>query len=227
MANTSETKVVGPREYSVVLTGTTPLIMHADDLAQQARLEKWRKDPKNKDKSTKGDDRSPPWTWQTYLYTDGESVVMPHENVRSCLMEAGKKCAKTKGKGSMKTDAVSGILFSTLMLRFLVNGKEVPMSKVVAIDSPDFEEHIAPASKLGIDVFVKRAAVGTTKHVRARPLFRKWSIETQVTVTSDNIDKDMLVQLFDVAGRYVGLGDWRPSSKKSPGPYGQFVATVS
>jgi hypothetical protein len=220
-------KVVGPRRYDVVLTGVTPFIMHADNFDQQAKLDSWRKHPDNKEKSVKGDDRSPSWTWQTYLYTDGEAVVLPQENLRSCLMQAGGKCAKTKGKGSMKTDAVSSILFDTPFLPFLCNGKTIYMTDVLAIDSEVFLDHVPLAQKLGMELFAKRAAVGTAKHVRVRPLFRAWTVTTTVEVVSDAIDKDMLNTIFAVAGKYVGLGDWRPSAKKSPGPYGQFTVKIS
>lgn len=216
----------GPKTYTVTLTGRTPLIMHADSLIHQSRLEAWRSAPQNKDKSVRGDDRSPPWTWQTYVYTDGENVVMPQENLRSCLMEAGKKCPKVKGRGTLKVEAVSGVVYDEPFLTFKVGGKVIPMASIITIDDDDFLAHVEKTQKLGVELLVKRATVGTSKHVRVRPLFRNWSIEAGVTVVSDLIDKATLLMLFETAGRYVGIGDWRPSAKKAPGPYGQFEVQI-
>ncbi len=216
------------RKYQVRLEGTTPLIMHADDLAQQARIEAWRTEPRNKNLSVAGDDRSPPWTWQTYLYNDGEVIILPEVNLRSCLMEAGKKCPKAKGRGagSLKVEAVAGILFDTPFLPFLVKGKHVRMEDILKIDSIRFEDHIPAAQSLGFDLLAKRATVGQSKHVRVRPIFRNWSTEFSITVVSDVLSKDKIVRIWEVAGSLVGLCDWRPGAKKSPGPYGQFKATI-
>ena len=41
----------------------------------------------------------------------------------------------------------------------------------------------------------------------------------------DQITTDVLRSILEYAGRYKGLGDWRPSSK-TPGPYGTFTAEI-
>ncbi len=75
--------------YEFQLDGLTPLLVHADDVEASDRLQEWRKAPENKSLSTPGDDRSPPWTWQTYLYTDGTHLTVPSDNVMVALREAG------------------------------------------------------------------------------------------------------------------------------------------
>jgi hypothetical protein len=32
--------------------------------------------------------------------------------------------------------------------------------------------------------------------------------------------------MFAIAGQYAGILDWRPSSPKSPGPYGKYSARL-
>ena len=49
------------------LVGEMPLLMHWDNIEGGDTLKEWRQDPKNKNQSVPGDDRSPSWTWQTYL----------------------------------------------------------------------------------------------------------------------------------------------------------------
>lgn len=50
------------RRYEVTLKGESPLLMHKDNIEFGERIKKWQKDPKNKDLSVAGDDRSPAWT---------------------------------------------------------------------------------------------------------------------------------------------------------------------
>jgi hypothetical protein len=40
------------------------------------------------------------------------------------------------------------------------------------------------------------------------------------------ITRDVLGQLFEIAGDFAGLGDWRPSAPSKPGPYGMFSSEV-
>jgi len=72
------------KRYRFELTGFMPLLMHADNIEGSDELTEWRKLPANKGLSVPGDDRSPGWTWQTYLYHDGEHVVMPADLVVCC-----------------------------------------------------------------------------------------------------------------------------------------------
>lgn len=90
----------------------------------------------------------------------------------------------------------------------------------------DFEKHQAAAEKMGFSLFIKRARIGTSKHIRVRPKFDNWSIRGELVVQDDQISEDVLQDILDTAGTYKGLGDWRPSSRK-PGIFGTFTATVS
>jgi hypothetical protein len=75
-------------------------------------------------------------------------------------------------------------------------------------------------------LFVKRARIGNAKHVRVRPRFDSWSVSGTLTVLDDSITTDVLERILTHAGAYAGVGDWRPSSPKSPGPFGRFTSTV-
>ena len=48
--------------------------MHQDDVELGDELKEWRKDPANSNLSTPGDDRTPPWTWKSYIYNDGDVI---------------------------------------------------------------------------------------------------------------------------------------------------------
>jgi hypothetical protein len=212
--------------FDFVLTGTMPLLMHGDDIEASDELTAWRKHADNKSVRVAGDDRSPPWTWQTYLYTDGERVAMPQENVMTALRDAGKRITTT-GKATFKSLSQSGLLIDTGYLEFLNRGEPIAMADVTAFRNAAFVEHKRRARDLGFDLSVKRARVGSSKHIRVRPRFDNWSIRGSIYVLDAAITDDILRQLFEIAGKYIGLCDWRPSAKESPGPHGTFTAALA
>lgn len=205
------------------LTGEMPLLMHNDDVEQSDALQAWRKDPQNKVKSVAGDDRSPAWTWHTYCYHDGRNLAMPSANVAVCLRQAGAKMI-LKGNKTFKELTQSGMLIDTEFCEFLVAGQPVGIDKLLAIRDRPFTEQADAVRDLGFKLFVKRAKVGQSKHVRVRPRFDEWTVRGTLTIFSDDLKPEIVRQIFDLAGR-VGLCDWRPGCK-TPGPFGMFTATV-
>lgn len=216
-------------QYSFELTGTRGMFHHKDDVLLADELSAWRKDPRNKNVSKAGDDRSPAWTWITYLYHDGEHVAMPFANLSKVLSEAGARMI-LKGKKTYKEITQSGIVFGDEYYPFFVRGQRVKVEPILDLQIKDkpFVAHIEGAQKLGFKLDVRRAPIGMSKHVRVRPVFLNWSIQGTFEVKPDAVDAltpDVVKELWRIAGN-LGLGDWRPSAKKSPGPYGTFEAKV-
>lgn len=205
------------------LTGLMPLIMHQDDVEASDMMMAWRKDPNNKNQSVAGDDRSPPWTWQTYLYSDGENVVLPAANLMVCIRQAGAQLILKKQK-TYKEISQSGLLIPTEYIDFFCAGKTISMDDIEAMLDDAFAVQADKAKNMGFRLFVKRARVGTSKHVRVRPRFDSWSASGTIQILSPDISFEVLEKLFDLAGR-VGLCDWRPGCK-TPGPYGMFEAKL-
>lgn len=205
------------------LKGVTPLLIHADDVEESDRLMEWRKDPANKNLSVPGDDRSPAWTWQTYLYYDGDHLVWPSHNIMVGLRIAGGQIILKKQK-TFKEITQSGMCITSEFCRLLVAGKEVPLAAVKAMASEPFKRQADLAKKFGLQLFMKRAKVGTAKHVRVRARADDWAIEGVLQVAAPEITWEHLQQLFAIAGK-GGQGDWRPNGK-TPGPYGQYEATL-
>jgi len=202
-------------KYQFSLTGFMPLLMHADDIEGADELKVWRNDTNNKNVSVPGDDRSPPWSWQTYLYRSNGSVVMPSENIMASLRVAGAKMI-LKNKKTFKEASQSGLLITSEHCEFRCNGESVDFASIDSLrhdSSVTFRDHITYCRDNGFDLDVRRAKVGTNKHIRVRAKFSTWSVSGE------------LADLFRLAGR-AGLCDWRPSAPKSPGPYGQFEAEI-
>lgn len=214
-------------KYEFELTGETALLMHRDDIDSADALGVWRKDTENKNKSRAGDDRSPGWTWQTYLYHDGEVVTMPHENLMSMLREAATQILLT-GKKTYKELSQSAILMSREHFEFSTcqNGNgTVKMSDIQAMRDDLFCDQVEMVQDLGFRLYMKRAKVGQSKHIRVRPRFDTWKVNGSLEVISDDLSGDVLRNMFRIAGERKGLGDWRPGGK-TPGMFGRFRSEV-
>ena len=220
------------KRYQITLTGTTPLLMHRDNLNFSEKVKAWQKDPANKELSVAGDDRSPAWTWIGSCYCDDKFLTMSADNLATCIREGGAKVptGNARGDKTYKKLSQSGIVLDTPEYELLVNGKQVPLDPIRAlIGNNDFFEHMRIAEELGFELFVKRAKIMMAKHVRVRPLFRNWVVRGTITVLDEEIfglTKPIVQKIFDQAGLFCGLGDWRPNSPKSPGFYGKFVSEL-
>lgn len=216
------------QKYKFVFTGVTPLILHWDNIPWAEELDTWRKRPENTKFQKKGDDRSPAWSWIGCLYNDGEHVALPTENIMRAVMEGGAAVPVPGGRSgkTFKAQTQSGMAIGEEYNRILVNDKPVKVEKVLELaDNADFSKHQAVAAKLGFSLFIKRARIGQSKHVRVRPRFNTWKVAGVFQVWDEQITEAALRDILKWTGEYKGLGDWRPSSK-TPGPYGRFTATI-
>jgi hypothetical protein len=201
--------------------------MHNDNLAWAEVMEKWRLDPANKKVSVAGDDRTPPWRWIGNLYIESGKVVVPSDNLMTVLREGGKKVSTGKGQQTFKAQTQSGIIVDQSAWPVLVNGNEVSYVPIKAlIGNGDFEAHLQKALDLGFELFVKRAKIGNAKHVRVRPRFDNWAVTGSLTVLDETITTAVLENILNISGAYCGLGDWRPSSPRSPGSFGKFAVEL-
>lgn len=212
-------------KFTFELTGTSPLLLHADDVEKSDALQEWRRDSKNRDVSVAGDDRSPAWTWQTYLYSDGTQLVIPQENLSASLLAAAAGMT-LKGKKTFKEASQTAIILHEDFFPLLVGGKPVAVKPIEQLAGLPFAQQAQKVKPLGFDLFMKRVRVGRAKHVRVRPRFEHWSIRGTVEIVSQEVNQDSLKRMFDDAGFYKGLCDWRPGSPTKPGRFGRFKAEL-
>ena len=214
--------------YKITITGTQPLLMHADDIEWADQMTAWKDNADNKKSSTAGDDRSPAWRWLGNLYHDKTRLVMPVENIMRCLMEGAAMVPVPNGKmgKTFKAQSQSGIQPTDANWPLMVGGKEIAADKLLKLTGvKDFEVHKKAALDHGFELFLKRAKIGSSKHVRVRPQFQTWACGGGLVVSDEQITVAVLRKIFEMGGRYKGLGDWRPSSK-TPGFRGMFTAIV-
>lgn len=211
------------------LTGEMPLLMHSDDVEAADELVEWRNDPKNKSVSVKGDDRSPPFTWQTYLYSDGEHVTIPADNLMTNLRTAGQRMPKSgAGPRSFKELSQTGMYAEPEYLDFSYSdGCKLAVADLAAIRDASFKEQADAVRDMGFRLFVKRAKVGANKHVRVRARFDSWKLKGAVVVTDKVITLGVLGTMFEVGGP-GGLCDWRTFCPVGGvvGRFGQYSAKL-
>lgn len=220
------------QQYRITLTGTSPLLMHHDNLDWADEMTAWKNNPDNKKLSIAGDDRTPAFRWLGCCYHDGQQLAMPQANIMRAIMEGGTQVPVPGGRGGKtfkaQTQSGMGSNATSYWPLTLADGRTVPWSAVDELKTePDFNNHRARVADLGFSLLVKRALINkSSKHVRVRPQFDTgWTLTGTLFVWDEQITRDILATILDYAGRFKGLGDWRPGSK-TPGPYGMFSAEI-
>lgn len=215
--------------YQVTISGKTPLLMHHDDIEWADTMEEWKSNPANKKGSKAGDDRSPAWRWIGALYHDGERLCLPSDNIMRAIMEGGAMVPVPGGKNgkTFKSQTQSGIASASPYWPVSRDdGETIAVAPIhVLMAEEAFAAHKSAVQDMGFALFVKRAKVGTSKHIRVRPRLDSWRVSGELVVLDKQISEAVLADILAYAGQYKGLGDWRPGGK-TPGPYGMFSAEI-
>lgn len=70
---------------------------------------------------------------------------------------------------------------------------------------------------------VRSVVVGTSRVMRCRPVFRRWSVTFPLMFDAEVIERAALVSAAEQGGSLIGLGDFRPANG---GPFGRFTVTT-
>lgn len=186
--------------YRIALTGDKPLLMHNIQLADP--LNKFSKALKVvTSKRIKTDEDHAEMAKIEFLgslyWTQENGPYVPEHWFHKCLVEAARMTKK---------------------------GKEIERAVFVDSDAP----LIYDGPRGGMDLFSKgdlfmhnaMVKVGQARVMRTRPIFRQWGCEFMVEVDTERINGEDFEAICEAAGRYVGLGDWRPR-------FGRFSVQVS
>ncbi len=135
--------------------------------------------------------------WHASLYFDPEvGVYMPGDNVEKCAVE----CARMKKRGK---DVQRGLMCLERRIPLIVDGK---VQKNIS----------ALFSMNGKYVDLRPERVSGRGVLRTRPIFRDWQFTVDIAFDDEIWNERDVVQLFEDAGKYMGLCDRRPR-------FGQFV----
>ena len=129
------------------------------------------------------------------VYRDAKGVIYtPCDHIERAIIEAGKKI-RVKGAGKATYSKIFGSMVSV-------------------------EPQAIPLTPQKFDIFKKLVVIPSTKGrvMRYRPMFEKWALSFEV-MAEDEIPAAVLKDALEIAGKFSGLGDWRPEKK---GKFGKF-----
>jgi hypothetical protein len=184
-------------QIDCTIKGVAPLMQHRFPLPDLATMSKGNK------KSTGAKDYSQ--EWRDYLYTTASGqVYQPSSHIEGAMVKSAVSFKVTGKRGKSYKDLFSANVFIDPVE--ILHGVEVP------------EELDADADKkLYLDlrpVVVMRARV-----VRVRPTFKPgWELSFLINVIDDEVNFETVNDVLTLAGKAVGIGDYRPK-------FGRFMVT--
>jgi hypothetical protein len=174
------------------IEGLRPLLMHSDLLADplHQRTKAFKKISGIKKKSDDDHLELSRLEFAAGFYADEDGKpVIPSRNLEKCIAQAAAKSRETK-------------LFDS--------------GVTITDDAPLTHDHQLKTKATAEDFWNSRdrysmrtsVRVAAARVMRTRPFFPKWwaTFEAQMT----DIDEDKFINWVKVAGRLIGLGDWRP-----------------
>ena len=132
------------------------------------------------------------------LYELEGKLYQPATHFQGALVEAGKH-KKVVGKGKSTYSKIVGYAVE-------INPFEIIHKK----------QKWEPFSILAVNPSTKG------RYLLHRPMLREWELDFEVTFDETEVPESIMKELFDIAGRIVGVGDWRPAKK---GRFGKFQIT--
>ena len=194
-------------EFRISITGESPLIQHSAlgiDTALELNQEKANLVKKKGTNRTSEDDRRirAIETELAFWLNKDDQPIIPAPAMRSCI-ETGARKVK---QGPQVREGL--IVLNDGLLEY---------------DKERYGETLAELvsrTQFTVPVVVQR-----TRILRTRPMFEMpWGTEFRVEYDPELVDQIQLRNWLDIAGRRIGLGDWRPEKS---GMYGRFTATVT
>lgn len=172
------------------ITGTRPLIVHdvfklANPLSQDSKLIKTFTGKRNKTDADLLEIARLEWNAGLY-YNDQLGPIMPSR----CLAAMIRSAAKKKKMGKVVQESV--VVLSDVPIKYDGPRDKVEMwkSELFAISVP--------------------AKVNGNIVMRTRPMFENWSLDFEIDVDEDQLNPTELNEFLQIAGKRIGLCDWRP-----------------
>ena len=178
--------------YNVHIKGSSPYMQHRMD---DVKLEEWEKQ-RHMIIERMGLNSPDQVRAEFHCYrNDSGQCYIPSAQIKAALIEAGKL---VKGKVGSATKSMKNIVAGM----FLVTPTEIVIPDYDAID--------------------KRSAVNRNVKARIitiRPKWSEWEANFQLKVKNDTITIQMIQNIIQYAGEYIGIGSFRPTNN---GEFGCF-----
>lgn len=190
---------------TVRIEGTQPIIMHSAagmDPSIPANLQKKEITSKRGSNRTAADEerlRQLDCLTSFWLDSDGRPTIPPAA-FRSCIETAARKMKQ----GPQVREGL------------------VSLSSRFEYDAGRYGEtldELVKTCQFIVPVVINRSRVMSTRAMFDVP----WSCEFELDTDTELVDESQLESWLDIAGRRIGLGDWRPAKS---GQYGRFEASI-
>ena len=186
--------------YRISIEGIEPLIQHSArglDPFEDLKREAATITKKRGSNRTEADDaRLREIDCELSLWLDDEGrPTVPPAALRSCI-ETGARKLKQGGQ---------------------VREGMIVLDSAFTYDREALGETVAELSQKA--QFTVPVRVGQSRVLRTRARFDEWAVEFTVECDPEQVDATQLAEWLDIAGRRIGLGDWRPEKS---GRFGRF-----
>jgi hypothetical protein len=169
--------------YEVRIVGVRPLLMHRPRLTDMQ--------PRRRSEIP-----SPEQEAREALYTDGDLIVVPSLNVKAMLRDAGRNYKIPQRRATFGAYIRAGIDIEPSPNIPLLNHKT---NKPYRVSEKPWKVDVRPVVVQG------------NRILRARPRFDDWALEFKiVNLDPGLLKRDMIYKILVDAGRFYGLGDFRP-----------------
>ena len=153
-----------------------------------------------KSKDQKRETMTPKEMAELKIYEIEGKLYTPATHLQGALVEAGKH-KKMLGKGSSRANYSKACGYAIQIEPFeIVHKKQI----------------WEPFSVLAVNPTTKG------RNLLHRPMLKNWELDFECIFDEEQIEITVMKELFDIAGRIVGIGDWRPAKK---GRFGKFQVT--
>lgn len=143
-------------------------------------------------------DLSPEEQAKLKIYEIDGKLYQPETHIKGSLVEAGKS-QKVVGSGKATYSKIVGYAVEINPFEIIHKKQKWDVYSVLAVN---------PSTK--------------GRNLLHRPILKEWELDFEITFDEDQISAIVLKEIFDKAGRFVGIGDWRPAKK---GRFGKFQVT--
>lgn len=183
----------------VTIKGTNAILLHKYTTATVS-------DPKSRITTKDSANYADEWIKGTYLNNE-DQVVMPWTNLAACLFDGAK--GMKKGKTALTRVVYTSLAIAEPESLLLYNGKPITIEDI----------------RKNNWLHICGAVISGRRIDRVRTMIPSgWEITFPILVKEEGtLTLGDIKSILDNAGLRAGLGDWRPSSPKKPGPYGVFT----
>lgn len=150
----------------------------------------------HKEKSQK--EMTPKEMAEMKLYEIDGKLYQPETHLKGALVEAGKS-QKVVGSGKSTYSKIVGYAVEINPFEIVHKKQQWEVFSVLAVN---------PSTR--------------GRNLLHRPMLKEWELDFEVTFDEDQIPASIMKEILERAGKFVGIGDWRPAKK---GRFGKFQVT--